>query len=114
MDSSSSMAESRAPARLRAKSRAPKPALAVVTAFRRAETVAAEVAGLAALKWASRDAIPNVPPAFRKEDTDPARVALKRKADEGFLQNPNNKKAKNNEASSDEEEEYPRRWPDFD
>ena len=78
--------------------------------------VAAEVAGLAALKWASREAIPNVPPAFRKEDTDPARVALKRKADEGFLQNPNNKKAKNNEASSDEEEEeeYPRRWLDFD
>ena len=51
---------------------------------------------------------------FRKEDTDPARMALKRKADEGFLQNPNNKKAKNNEASLDEEEEeeeeeYPRR-----
>ena len=42
-------------------------------------------------------------------------MALKCKADEGFLQNPNNKKAKNNEASSDEEEEdYPHRWPDFD
>ena len=96
MDSSSSTAESRAPARLRARSRAPKPALAAATAFRRAETVAAEVAGLTALEWASREAIPDVPPGFRKEDADPARMALKRKADEGFLQNPNNKKAKNN------------------
>ena len=49
----------------------------------------------------------------QKEVADPAQMALKRKADEGFLQNPNNK-AKNNEASSDEEEEYPRRWLDFD
>ena len=115
MDSSSSTAESRALARLRARSRAPKPALAAATAYRRAETVAAEVASQAALEWVSREAIPDVPPGFRKEDADPARMALKRKADEGFLQNPNNKKAKNNEASSDqEEEEYPRRWPDFD
>ena len=115
MDSSSSTAESRAPARLRARIRAPKPALAAATAFRRVETVAAEVAGPVALEWALREAIPDVPPGFRKEDADPARMALKRKADEGFLQNPNNKKAKNNEASSDEEdEEYPCRWPDFD
>ena len=77
--------------------------------------VVAEVAGPAALEWASREAIPDVPPGFKKEDANPARMALKRKADKGFLQNPNNKKAKNNEASSDEEkEEYPRRWPDFD
>ena len=89
--------------------------MAAATAFRRAETVAAEVAGPAALEWASREAIPDVPPAFKKEDADPARMALKRKADEGFLRNPNNKEAKNNEALSDEEEEeYPRRWSDFD
>jgi len=89
--------------------------LIAATAFRRAKTVVAEVAGPAALEWASREAIPDVPPGFRKEDADPARMALKRKADEGFLQNPNNKKAKNNEVSSDEEEvEYLRRWPDFD
>ena len=114
MDSSSSTAESRAPARLRARSRAPKPALVAATASWWPETVAMAVAGPAAAEWASREAIPDVPPGFRKEDADPARMALKRKADEGFLQNPNNKKAKNNEASSDEEEEYPRRWPDFD
>ena len=89
--------------------------MAVATAFRRAETVVAEVTGPAGLEWASREAIPDVPPGFRKEDADPARMALKRKADEGFLQNPNNKEAKNNEALSDEEEEeYPRRWSDFD
>ena len=77
--------------------------------------VVAEVAGPAALEWASREAIPNVPPGFKKEDANPAWMALKHKADEGFLQNPNNKKAKNNEASSDEEEvECLRRWPDFD
>ena len=59
--------------------------------------------------------ISDVLPGFRKEDADPAQMALKRKADEGFLQNPNNKEAKNNEALSDEEEEeYPRRWSDFD
>ena len=110
MDTSSSTAESRAPARLRARSRAPKPALAAATASRRPETVAAVVAGPAAAEWASREGIPDVPPGFKKEDADPTRMALKRKADEGFLQNPNNKKAKNNEASSDEEEEeYPRR-----
>ena len=113
MDSTSSTAESRAPARLRARSRAPKPALAAATAFRRAETVAVEVAGLAALERASREAIPDVPPAFKKADADPARMALKRKADEGFL-HPNNKKAKNEDASSDEEEEYPPKFPDFD
>ena len=62
MDSTSSTAESRAPARLRARSRAPKPALAAVIAFRSTETVAAEVAGPAALEWASREAIPDVPP----------------------------------------------------
>ena len=66
------------------------------------------------MEWASREAIPDVPPGFRKEDTNRARIALKRKANEGFLQNPNNKMAKNNEASSDEEEECLRRWPDFD
>ena len=100
---------------LRARSWAPKPALAAATAFRRAETVAAEVAGPVALEWALREAIPDVPPGYRKEDADPALMALKRKADEGFLQNPNNKEAKNNEALSDEEEEeYPRRWSDFD
>ena len=88
--------------------------MAAATAFKRAETVAAGVAGPAALEWASREAIPDVLPGFKKEDANPAWMALKRKADEGFLQNPNNKKAKNNEASSDEEEEYPRRWPDFD
>ena len=77
--------------------------------------VAAEVAGPAALEWASREAIPHVPLGLKKEDTDPARMALKRKADEGFLQNPNNKEAKNNEALSDEEEEeYLRRCRDFD
>ena len=113
MDTSSSTTESRALARLCVRSRAPKPALAAATAFRRVETEAAEVAGPAALEWASREAIPDVPPGFRKEDTNPARMALKRKADEGFLQNPNNKKAKNNEASSDEEED-PCRWPNFD
>ena len=86
---------------LRARSWAPKPALAAATAFRRAETVAAEVAGPVALEWASREAIPVVPPGFRKEDADPARMALKRKADDDFLQNPNNKKVKNSEASSD-------------
>ena len=89
MDSSSSTAESRALACLRARSWAPKPALAAATAFRRAETVAVEVAGLAALERASREAIPHVPLGLKKEDTDPARMALKRKADEGFLQNPN-------------------------
>ena len=90
---------------LRARSWAPKPALAAAIAFRRAETVAVEVAGPVALEWASREAIPVVPPGFRKEDAEPARMALKRKADEGFLQNPNNKKARNNRALSDKEEE---------
>ena len=66
----------------------PKPTLAAAIAFRSAETVAAEVAGLAALEWVSREAIPDVPLGFRKEDADPAQMALKRKADEGFLQNP--------------------------
>ena len=88
MDSSSSTVESRAPARLRARNRGPKPALAAATAFRRVETVAAEVAGPAALEWASREAIPDVPPRFRKEDADPARMALKRKANEGFRKTP--------------------------
>ena len=45
---------------------------------------------------------PDVPPGFEKADADPARMALKCKADEGFL-HPNNKKAKNEDASSDEE-----------
>ena len=65
---------------------------------------------VAAAEW---DCFPDVPPGFKKADADPARMALKRKADEGFL-HPNNKKAKNEDASSDEEEEYPRKWPDFD
>ena len=51
--------------------------------------VAAAVAGPTAVEWASREAIPHVPLGLKKEDTDPARMALKRKADEGFLQNPN-------------------------
>ena len=37
----------------------------------------------------------------RKRTLTPRRMALKRKADEGFL-HPNNKKAKNEDASSDE------------
>ena len=74
------------------------------TAFRRAKTVVAEVAGPAALEWVSQEAIPDVPPGFRKEDADPTQMALKCKADEGFLQNHNNKKARNNGASSDAEE----------
>ena len=41
-------------------------------------------------------------------------MALKCKADEGFL-HPNNKKTKNEDASSDEEEEeYLPKFPDFD
>jgi len=89
--------------------------LAAATASRRPETVVAVVAGPAAAEWVSREGIPDVPPGFKKEDANPARMSLKRKADEGFLQNPNNTTAKNNEASSDEEdEEYPCRWPDFD
>ena len=55
---------------------------------------------------------PDVPLGFKKADADPARMALKRKADEGFL-HPNNKKAKNEDASSDEEEEYPSKFLDF-
>ena len=98
------MAESRASAHRRARSRAPKPTL--VAASRRPETVAA-----AAAEW---ERFPDVPPGFKKADADPARMALKRKADEGFLQDRNNKKAKNEDASSDEEEQYPRKWPDFD
>jgi hypothetical protein len=39
------------------------------------------VAGPAAAEWASREAITDVPPGFKKEDADPARMALKRKAD---------------------------------
>ena len=115
MDSSSSTAESRAPARLRARSRAPKPALAA--ASRRPETVAAAIergpvaaAAAAAAEW---ERFPNVPPGFKKADANPARMALKCKADEGFL-HPNNKKAKNEDASPDEEEEYPPKFPDFD
>jgi len=87
--------------------------LAAATAFRRAEMVAAEVASLAVVGVTGGH--PRCSAGFKKEDADPTRMASKRKADEGFLQNPNNKKDKNNEASSDEEEEeYPRRWPDFD
>ena len=107
MDSSST-AESRVSARRRARSRAPKPALAA--ASRRLETVAAVVArGPAVAEW---EPFPDVPLGFKKADADPARMALKRKADEGFL-HPNNKKAKNEDASSDEEEEYPPKFLDF-
>ena len=62
---------------------------------------------------AESERFPDVPLGFKKADADPARMALKRKADEGFL-HPNNKKAKNEDASSDEEEEYPPKFPDFD
>jgi len=112
----SSMAESRVSPRCRARSRAPKPALAA--ASRRPEMVAAAVARgpavaavtAAAAEW---ERFPDVPPGFKKADANPARMALKCKADEGFL-HPNNKKAKNEDASSDEEEEYPPKFPDFD
>ena len=108
------MAESRVSARRRARSRAPKPALAA--ASRHPETVAAAVArgpAVAAAAAAEWERFPDVPPGFKKADADLARMALKRKADEGFL-HPNNKKAKNKDASSDEEEEYPPKFPDFD
>ena len=73
--------------------------------------VAAAVArGPAVAEW---ERFPDVPPGFKKADADPARMALKRKADDGFL-HPNNKKAKNEDALSDEEEEYPPKFSDFD
>ena len=100
MADSSSTAESRVSARHCARSQAPKPAL--VVASRRPEAVAAA-------EW---ERFPNVPPGFKKADADPAWMALKCKADEGFL-HPNNKKAKNEDASSDKEE-YPPKFPDFD
>ena len=68
------------------------------------------VAAAAAAEW---EHFPDVPLGFKKADADPARMALKCKADEGFL-HPNNKKAKNEDASSDEEEEYPPKFLDFD
>ena len=71
----------------------------VAAAVARGPAVAAVTA--AAAEW---ERFPNVPPGFKKADADAARMALKRKADEGFL-HPNNKKAKNEDASSDEEEE---------
>jgi len=72
--------------------------------------VAAAVArGPVVAEW---EPFPDVPPGFKKADADPARMALKRKADEGFLHS--NNKAKNEDASSDEEEEYPPKFPDFD
>jgi len=74
-----------------------------------AAAVARGPAAAAAVEW---ERFPDVLPGFKKADTDPARMALKRKADEGFL-HPNNKKAKNEDASSDEEE-YPPKFPDFD
>ena len=113
MADSSSTVESKVSARRHARSRAPKPALAA--ASRRPETVAAAVARgpVAAAESVSREANPDVLPGFKKAHADPARMALKRKADEGFL-HPNNKKAKNEDASSDEEEEYPPKFPDFD
>ena len=107
MADSSSTAESRVSVRHRARSRAPKPALAAAS---RHPEVAAAVAAAAAAKW---ERFPDVLPGFKKADADPARMALKRKADEGFL-HPNNKKAKNEDASSDEEEEYPPKFLDFD
>ena len=64
----------------------------------------------AAAKW---ERFPDVLPGFKKADADPTRMALKHKADEGFL-HPNNKKAKNEDALSDEEEEYPPKFLDFD
>jgi len=116
MADSSSTAESRVSARHRARSRAPKPALAA--ASRRPETVAVAVArgpvvAAASVATAEWEHFPDVPSGFKKADADPARMALKRKADEGFL-HPNNKKAKNEYASLDKEEEYPPKFPDFD
>ena len=112
MADSSSTTESRVSARHHARSRAPKPALAA--ASRRPETVAAAVArGSTATLAAECEPIPDVPPGFKNADTNPTWMALKRKADEGFL-HPNNKKAKNEDASSDEEEEYPPKFSDFD
>ena len=109
MADSSSTAESRVSAHHRARSRAPKPALAAASM-----TVAAAVArGPAVAAAAEWERFPDVPPGFKKADTDPVRMALKRKADEGFL-HPNNKKAKNEDASSDEEEEYSPKFLDFD
>ena len=108
MADSSSTAESRVSAHHRARSRAPKPALAAASM-----TVAAAVArGPAVAAAAEWERFPDVSPGFKKVDADPARMALKRKADEGFL-HPNNKKAKNEDASSDEEE-YPPKFPNFD
>jgi len=73
--------------------------------------VATVAAAAAAAEW---ERFPDVPLGFKKVDAHPARMALKRKADEGFL-HPNNKKAKNEDASSDEEEEeYLPKFPDFD
>jgi len=86
-----------------------------VAASRRPEMVVAAVArgpAVAAAPAAEWERFPDVPPRFKKADADPARMALKRKADEGFL-HPNNKKAKNEDASSDEEEEYPSKFLDF-
>ena len=112
MTDSSSTVESRVSAHHRARSRAPKPALAA--ASRHPETVAAAVARAPAVAAAAEwERFPDVPPGFKKADADPARMALKCKADEGFL-HPNNKKAKNEDASSDEEEEYPPKFLDFD
>ena len=116
MADSSSTAESRVSARHRARSRTPKPALAAasrhpeVAAAAVARGPAAAVAAAAAAKW---ERFPDVLPGFKKADADPARMALKRKADEGFL-HPNNKKAKNEDASSDEEEEYLPKFLNFD
>ena len=106
------MAESRASAHRRARSRAPKPTL--VEASRLPETVAAAVArGPAAATAAEWERFPDVPTGFKKADADPAWMSLKCMADMGFL-HPDNKKAKNEDASSDEEEEYPPKFPDFD
>ena len=76
----------------------------VVVAVARGPAVAAAPAA----EW---ERFPDVPPGFKKADADPARMALKRKADEGFL-HPNNKKAKNEDALSDKE--YPPKFSDFD
>ena len=78
------------------------------------ETVTAAVARCPAVAAVAEwERFPDVPPGFKKADADPARMALKRKADEGSL-HPNNKKAKNEDALSDEEEEYPPKFSDFD
>ena len=59
----------------------------------------------AAAESVSREANPDVPPGFKTKDVDPARMALMLMADEGFEQNPKNKKANSKEDTTAAEEE---------